>query len=214
MSIIAEALKKAKKERDKTITSKEYLNKILGPERKETYRREKFKAEKLQFQPKVLPSGDENMESPNIPYIRNKTVITLATLLLVVIVFSVITNIFRTPSPGVGAARHKEAPGVTGVQLEAEAYTNPKSEIALPKNKGDLIDKMTRVFKSDLTRNEFLSNFTLNGVVYDANDSWAIINNKLVRVGDSLDGAKVISITPQKVVLFFKNKEFDLAVKY
>lgn len=212
MSIIADALKKAQ-ERKKTITSRENLNKFLGPERKAAYKREEFKVEKPQLQPKVLPSEAKNMEFLKARYVKSKALIISGVLLLVAIIFLAIANIFLIPSPDVKVSRSGRTSDVTDVPLEAEAYTDVKSEIALIEDKAGLMDKMASVFKTGSAQEEFLSNFTLNGIVYDTEDSWAIINNKVVRVGERLDGAKVISIAPQKVVLLFKNEKFDLSVE-
>lgn len=212
MSIIADALKKAQ-ERKKTITSRENLNKVLDPERKATYKREEFKVEKPQLQPKVSPSKAKNMEFLKTRYVKSKVLIISGILLLVAIIFLTIANIFLIPSPGVKVLRSGRTSDVTDVPLEAEAYTDVKSEIALIEDKAGLMDKMASVFKTGSVQEEFLSNFTLNGIVYDTEDSWAIINNKVVRVGERLAGAKVISIAPQKVVLLFKNEKFDLSVE-
>ena len=211
MSIIAEALKKAKKERDgKTMTSEEYLHKILGPERKEIYIKEESKDSK----PIAPPSKTEGIESPDARnMIRSKALITSGILLLLAIMFLTVTNIFLIPLPEVKVATSKTPEGtsdLTEVPLEAEAYTDVKSEIALIEEKAGLMDRMARAFRGD---SGSLSKFELNGIVYDVDDSWAIINNKVVRVGDMLDGAKVISIAPQKVVLLFEDERFDLIVE-
>lgn len=203
MSIITEALKKAEKERNKQMSSKECLDKILGPERKTTYKREESRADKPQFESKFLPPKIVR-KFLDASYIKSKAFITSCVLLLGAIIFLTIANIFFIPTQRVGPIKtsdFKERP------FEAEAYTDVKSDIALIRN------KMAGVFKNVSVRDEFLSNFTLNGVVHDAVDSWAIINNKVLRVGDTIENAKVISITPQKVVLLFRNERFDLTVK-
>lgn len=209
MSIIAEALKKAEKERDKTIVSKEYLNKILGPERKATYKRKEPKIEKPKFHPKAAVSKNENIEFLHSHYAKSKTLIISGILLLSTIIFLTIINIFLIPSPKVKVATSVGTSKITETPVMAEAYTDMKSEI----HKTNFVGKMTRVFRSDLVQNGILSSFKLNGIVYDDEDSWAVINNKVARVGDTLDGATVISIAPQKVTIIFQNKRYDLAVK-
>ena len=72
---------------------------------------------------------------------------------------------------------------------------------------------MKKALGRDSVREQVLANFKLNGIVWDTDDSWAIINNRIVRTGDTLNGAQVVLIEPKKVVLNFRNEEFDLAVK-
>lgn len=214
MSIITEALKKAEKEKDKLIDAREYLNKILGPEREGTYRRDELKMDKSQFQTKVSHSENEDMALfGKMPHRGSKTIlITSGILLLLTIIFLTVVNVFLI-SPDVKAPTHIGTSDFRGVAVKAEGYTDVKPEIALIENKSTFLDKMTDVFKSDSVRAKFMAKFTLNGVICSEDDSWAIINNDVVRVGDTLGGAKVISIVPQKVTLLFKDERFDLEVK-
>lgn len=207
MSIIAEALKKAGKERDKSITSKEHLSKIFGPERKATYKRKEFKADKPQLQPEASLSDTKDMGPLKVHYVKSKTLIATGVLLLLAIIFLTVTNIFFIPSPDMKVAASRRAFDFTAVPIEAETYTDLKSEVALIEHKIGLMDKMA------LLQDEFSSHFMLNGIVYDVDDSWAIINNEVVRAGDTLGGAEIISIAPQKVSFLFKGEKFDLAVK-
>ena len=191
MSIIAEALKRAEREKDKAITSKEYMNKILGPERKETYQRGELKDEKTR----------ESESAKSIRYVKKrKALVVSGGLLVLTIMFLAISNLFLLPSLDVKTAGREKLPLYTAEPLVAEAYTDMSPEVALIESKAGFIDKP-------------LPNFTLNGIVWDIDGSWAIINNEIVKAGDALDGAKVISIEPQKVVLSFRDKRFDLVLK-
>ena len=191
MSIITEALKRAEREKDKAVTSKEYMDKILGPERKETYQRGELKDKKTR----------ESESRDSIRYVkRNKALVISGGLLVLTIIFLAISNLFLLPSPDLKMAEREKAPVYTEEPLVAEAYTDMSAEVALVESKTGFIDKL-------------LPNFTLNGIVWDIDGSWAIINNKIVKAGDALDGAKVISIEPQKVVLSFRDKRFDLVLK-
>lgn len=196
MSIITEALKKAEKEKDKKITSKEYIDKIFGPERKGTYEKEKFEEEKTQLQ----------------QVRQGKTLIVSGSLLVLAIIFLTVANLFLFPSADVETVIPPKPFDYAGEPLEAEAYTDMSREIVLIEDKSGF-NGIAKVFKRKSTRQQLLSNFTLNGIVYDTDDSWAIINNRMVRTGDALDGAKIISIEPQKVVLNFEGEKFDLVVK-
>jgi len=209
MSIITDALKKAEKERDKTVVSREYLNKILGPERKVTHKREEQKEEpkieKPKFRPERVLSKNEGIEFLYPHYAKSKIIIISGILLLSAIILLTIINIFFIPSPEVKIATSE----IKKTPIMAEAYTDMKSEI----RKTDFVGKMAQVFRSDLVQDGVLSSYKLNGIVYDNEDSWAIINNKMAKVGDTLDDATIISIAPQKVTILFQNKRYDLTVK-
>ncbi len=168
MSIITDALKKVENEKgSKTMSSKAYVNKVMGPERKGTYQGKELKG--------------------------NKTLIAAGSMVLLTIIILAVSNAFLIP-------KDLELAGRTEL-LEAEAYRDMRSEIELLESE--------RV----AARKELLSSFRLNGIVWDSNDSWAIINNRIVRPGDVLEGVTIVSIKPQKVVLSFKQEEFDLVVK-
>ena len=182
MSIIAEALKKVEEQKEGTSVSKEYMHKILGPERKATYKREGLQEEAV--------SSTQN----------SRIWVSLAILILLAIIFLTVSNIFLVPSTDVKTKGRQEISGYEETH-EAEAYTDMNAEIALIENKRASLQE------------RFLSNFTLNGIVWDLDNSWAVINNEVVKTGDMLNGAKVVSIKPQKVTLSFQDKEFELVLK-
>ena len=164
------------------------MNKVLGPERKATYQKE------FDSHPAARPAF-ENTERRS-PVISGRTLAASGALILLAIAFLTATNMFLLPTSDVDMVL-----GERDV-LEAEAYRNMGLEIGL-------IDDA----RMDYLPVQLMSNFKLNGIVWGADDSWAIINDEIVRAGDTLDGAKVVSIKPQKVVLSFKDAEFDLVVK-
>jgi len=51
---------------------------------------------------------------------------------------------------------------------------------------------------------------TLNGIFYDDKLPCALIDNKIVKEGDIISGAKVIRITPNGVKLEFEGEAFEL----
>jgi len=56
--------------------------------------------------------------------------------------------------------------------------------------------------------------FTLSGIVYSKKgDSLAIINNKIVKMGEEVGGARVVGIELSKVKLLWKNKEIYLSTE-
>jgi len=55
------------------------------------------------------------------------------------------------------------------------------------------------------------SNFTIQGIIWGGRMPQAIINNKVVKVGDTVEGAKVITINKNGIVVFYNNRNFDLS---
>jgi len=213
MSIITEALKKAEKERNKVIDSKEYLNKILGPQiDMSAYQKEVFARTDEEL---VSPVSYEEAESADrAPWRPRRSLIISGLLIVGAIIFLSAMNILIISSPDVERATSGRSAKSSRNSAEAETYTTAmQPDINLIERKATILDKMGRVLTGSVINDEFASNFTLNGIIYDADNSWAIINNRMVRTGDVLDGAKVLSITPQKVVLLFKKETFDLIVK-
>lgn len=211
MSIITEALKKAEKERNRVIDSKEYLNKILGPQLDLA----SYKKEVLDERPSLLPAY-EDVKSANGKERRPSRSLVISSVLVIgTILFLSAMNILIISSPDVKTTTSKDVTQRSDRNaIEAETYTTAmQPDINLIERKTTILDKMGRVLKGGAITDEFMSNFSLNGIIYDADNSWAIINNKMVKTGDVLDGAKVVSISPQKVVLLFKKETFDLVVK-
>ncbi|MFQ5952996.1 MAG: thioredoxin family protein [Candidatus Omnitrophota bacterium] len=57
------------------------------------------------------------------------------------------------------------------------------------------------------------SRFKLTGIIYSSEAPKAIVNNTIVSVEDIVDGAKVVKITRNKVILFYQNKETVLTLE-
>lgn len=210
MSIITEALKKAEKERNKAIDSKEYLNKILGP----GIDMSSYKKDAQDKQMRVSTVYDNPAPAAN--WRPGRSLMVSCILIISAVIFLSAMNVFIISSsdPRGEKAASGEVRQLPDAAIEAETYTTAmKSDINLIERKAAILGKMDRIFKGGAGTGEFLSNFTLNGIIYDTDNSWAIINNKMVKTGDVLDGALVISILPQKVVLIFKKEAFDLIVK-
>ncbi len=53
-------------------------------------------------------------------------------------------------------------------------------------------------------------NFNLSGIVYNPEEAYCIINDKIIKVGDQVGGAKLVSITPEKVVLDYQGEIITL----
>jgi len=209
MSIIAEALKRAEKERDKTIDSREYLNKILGPPRKATVpARPEPKEEKPAAPADVHGLGKKDSNSAS----TDKVLVFAGGLLLLTIIFLTGINIFVIRSSETETAAVKAAPAPEADLPEAEAYTDMSSDIKMI-DRPNFIGRMANALKGASGRERLISSFTLSGIVYDIKDPWAIVNNKIVRTGDVLNGAKVLSVGEKKVTMSYGDETFDLVVK-
>ena len=55
-----------------------------------------------------------------------------------------------------------------------------------------------------------LPSLKVYGVVWGGSFPQAIINSKVVRVGDNIEGARVIKIDKEGVVVFFEGKQYNL----
>lgn len=51
---------------------------------------------------------------------------------------------------------------------------------------------------------------TLNGIVWDEKSPSALINSKVVGVGDEIDGHRVVEIEKEKVIVIKDNETYDL----
>jgi hypothetical protein len=56
-------------------------------------------------------------------------------------------------------------------------------------------------------------NLNLNGIVYDNERPYAIVNNKVMLKGDTIEGAALIEIKQDSVKFVFNDKEFELRSK-
>jgi len=57
-------------------------------------------------------------------------------------------------------------------------------------------------------------NFFMNGIVYAIPESYCLINGKVVKIGDKIDGATLKSVTPEKAELEYHGNRIDLWVNH
>ncbi len=55
-------------------------------------------------------------------------------------------------------------------------------------------------------------NFALSGIIYSPQDSYCLINDKVIRVGESIEGAKLAKVTPEEVTLEYHGEKIVLPV--
>ncbi|MBN1872294.1 MAG: hypothetical protein JW800_06955 [Candidatus Omnitrophica bacterium] len=190
MSIITDALKKAERQKKYSENgSDEYINKIAGPPRDGIYRKELNSA-------LLVDSGDGSRKG------APKILVSSTVLLTLAIVGLFLVNLFVFGPAEMGTVAPTVAPIESNYEkppLEAEAYTDMKSEIALIERKDSMAKAEPQ--KTGILRKAGESDFVLNGIAFDEDDRWALINNEIVRVGEFAKGAKVVSIAPKEVTL-------------
>lgn len=54
-------------------------------------------------------------------------------------------------------------------------------------------------------------NITVQGLIWGGNFPQAIINNKVVKVGDTIEGARIISIDKDDISVFFNERQYHLS---
>lgn len=64
------------------------------------------------------------------------------------------------------------------------------------------------------TKRELKEKLVLNGVFFSEGQKYALINNQIVKVGDSIIGAKVKRITLEEVELEFEGSIIKLSLTY
>jgi hypothetical protein len=95
----------------------------------------------------------------------------------------------------------------------------PKERIAIPaENKTVVPDKeivapleevIVPAEKKAIVKDE-PPKLSLTGIIYEDKESLALINNRIVREGELIAGARVINIGPNKVILSFVGQEISL----
>lgn len=57
-----------------------------------------------------------------------------------------------------------------------------------------------------------MPNLNLTGLVYSKEDSYCIINGKVIKVGDEINGAKLTNVQPSEAKLLYQGKQIVLSV--
>jgi hypothetical protein len=113
-----------------------------------------------------------------------------------------------------------------GRKTETKQQNPAKSDtITLPRieyRSDGLRDPFEGVFKKELTSNKEIKEtkqepaptqppgLTVQGIILGSKMDQAIINDKLVKTGDTIEGAEVRSISKDGVEIIFKNRTFKL----
>jgi hypothetical protein len=87
------------------------------------------------------------------------------------------------------------------IQYKADSLSEPFRVAIGRSNVGEETDKAAEVA---------VPKFTVEGVIRSSNFNQAIINNKVVKIGDVIEGAKVVSIEKAGITLLFYDKQIIL----
>ena len=136
-------------------------------------------------------------------------------LMLVLISGPIVAPIFSTPIKGVNARGNTLNP--TAAQNVPPASTN-LAGAAAPELNADRKAQFT-VEESPLFANALPAtlisrtpDLTLTGIVYSPNGSYCIINSRIVKVGDTIRGAKLLAVSQNSVRLDYQGQEMALSL--
>ena len=186
MSIINEALKKAVREKETGYSSED----------REAVRRHI----ELEFRPKK-------------PRLNWGPIFVL--LVLVLITGPIVAPIFSTPFKGANTtgailnpAAAQNVP-VASDHLANASATDPKNN-----QKAQFAIEESPLFNNVpaatiISRTPDLS---LSGIVYSPKESYCIINNKIIKVGDTIQGARLLEVSQNSVKFDYQGKEMALSM--
>jgi len=193
MSIIQEALRKAE-EHIKDMEQAEARppeSKMEGPE-------------KAAAQQAVAPAVNKATKAKQ----DTKTVAMLLVLLVLAAVFAA-SQFFPRKAAAPKQAAGQEAAG----KEEAAPASLPKEAPAAPVKAQEFPTLQSVLFKQPEEKKPASPEFVLNGIMYLEGSPRAIVNDVMVEPGDTVNGAKVVKIDRQDVVLLYNGSEIVLKLK-
>ena len=109
-----------------------------------------------------------------------------------------------------------------GLKSFSKQKTNAPSGDIEASSSGQKIKQKKRAGYKDWGRDPFVitqapvshsSVLALGGIVYDEKDSYALINNQLLHIGDEVNGNRVVDIQQDRVILNDGNKDIELKLE-
>ena len=143
-------------------------------------------------------------------YKRYKKILGVVGLVFVILVLGYLSSPAQEDSP---RAQKKSESSSKWPQEQSIAYTgeglrNPFRNPAA-KQKPDGIVKPPEVKPPEAVRLD-LEKFAVSGIVWGGMVDQAIINGKVVKVGDTISDVRIVRIDKEGVTIEFKNTEFKL----
>jgi hypothetical protein len=94
------------------------------------------------------------------------------------------------------------------IEYNAEGLKDPFRQPALEVNKPTVAAEETQEPEIILEQPPALK---IQGIIWGGRLNQAIVNNKVVKEQDTIEGAKIISINKKGITVLFKGKEYDIA---
>jgi type II secretory pathway component PulC len=125
----------------------------------------------------------------------NKRTIVILFIGFIGIVFSIKTaRALESTAPGV-------SPGANKIEYKSEDLGDPFQEEKIE------IKEEPEVQTEAMP----LPSLQIQGIVWGGGFPQAIINNKVVRAGDAIEGARIADINKSGVTVFFENRQYNLS---
>ncbi len=107
------------------------------------------------------------------------------------------------PKPAEGVPADSQAVTDQTAQSQVQTANRPVKRITF---EGWGRDPFTRV-RYDFDQTKLVDNLKLSGISLRGSNSFALINSKIVKVGDEIEGMKVVAIKEDRVILRYKGRE-------
>lgn len=101
---------------------------------------------------------------------------------------------------------------VVGLRLNLFKGFGPKTESDSTTNYISLTPDILSNQNSTSKTAGILPKFKLNGIFYDAEKPFAIINNKIIEEGQDIKGLKLIKVFKDRVLISWQDKEMELTL--
>ena len=137
-------------------------------------------------------------------------------LVLFLITGPIIAPIFSSPFKGGGLFGNRAA-----VETASALKTDPEAQLAsLPASansenrKAQFGMEEASVFQAMAQQSRMIQTpyLKLSGIVYSSNASYCIINDKIVKIGEDVQGAKLTQVTPKEAILDYAGEKVILSV--
>lgn len=96
-------------------------------------------------------------------------------------------------------------PVIPNVEYKAEGLRDPFQAY---------LGEKKEVEKTGMVRSEAEvspPSLTIQGIIWGAKFPQAIINNKVVKAGDTIEGARILDINKDGIKVFYENRQYDLS---
>lgn len=93
---------------------------------------------------------------------------------------------------------------------EETTTSTATGEVPMPGPFGSTIGEPSTMILEEVEPPVKLPNLTVQGMIWDSNVPQAILNNKIFKIGDIIEGAKIITIDQTGVSLVFRKKTFKV----